>query len=301
MDRAAGDATLDVRRVAQLLGERSGQGGDLGRLHLGQHRHRPQQPWHRHLPGTLGGRRTRHRHHLLGADVVREHRPIAIDDDVIGGGHARDDRLAEPPVGGDDGVIAIAADRIDGEHDEGDIGANETLDDDGDLRRLFSERGAATIAHRAVRPERGPAGAHGGRQRGGCADIEHGVMQAGEGVRAGILGGRRRSDSERDIGGVRGGETVPRFADGRFDSGGQRRLQQLRANPGQVERGGIGDALGQAERSGDLAIGVGGERDGLRNGRADGEETTETRPLAADEGSVVLGTVEPDEQTIEPR
>jgi hypothetical protein len=73
-------------------------------------------------------------------------------------------------------------------------------------------------------------------------------------------------------------------------------VQQLGANPRQVERGDVGDSTGQAERGSDLAIGQGGERGGVRDRGAECEDAAEAGALAAYEGSVVLSTVEPHKQ-----
>src|SRR6185437_11829355 len=106
---------------------------------------------------------------------------------------------AESKSGVDRRNVAIAADRIGGEENSGDVGIDQLLHDDREPDSAMTESVARAIEHSAIGEQRNPAAAHGVEQRRLPSHVEISVLLPGEACARKIFRGRARSHRQWSI------------------------------------------------------------------------------------------------------
>jgi hypothetical protein len=104
---------------------------------------------------------------------------------MVGDDEAGDHGLAEAPARFDQALIG-AGNRVLGEHHSGDIGVDESLDDNANARP-GEQADTLAIGDGRVRVRRPPDLADGGWNIGRRMDVEHGEMLSGEACRRAIF------------------------------------------------------------------------------------------------------------------
>ena len=89
--------------------------------------------------------------------------------------------------------------RVDREHHAGARGLDLALDDHGDVHVGLREAALGAVEDGAGAEQRRPAAAHGVDDRVGAADVQEGLVHAGERRRLGVLAGRRRAHGDRGV------------------------------------------------------------------------------------------------------
>ena len=123
--------------------------------------------------------------------VSREMILAALDHQVVGVHRAADHGFAQAPGGGDHQLVAAAVGRVGGEHHAGGLRLDHLLDDHGQGHRGRVDLLAGPIGQRALGPQRGPAVPDRSQQVLRPADVQVGLLLAGETrVRQVLRGGR---------------------------------------------------------------------------------------------------------------
>jgi hypothetical protein len=116
--------------------------------------------------------------------------PSLLQDEVVGGDQAGDDRLAEPRAGVDNHLVPRPRYRVGGEQHAGDLSGHHALDHHGELHRLLVDLLAIAIGDGAIGPKRGPAAPNGVEERLLIRDVQEGVLLTGEGCLREVFGRR---------------------------------------------------------------------------------------------------------------
>ena len=162
--------------------------------------------------------------------------------EVVRVDHPRHDGLAQPRARVEHRAGAPPAHRVRGEQHPGDLRVDHPLDHHREPHLGVVDPEVGAVGDGAVRPQRGPAAAHGVEERLAPHDVQVGVLLAGETGRGQVLGGGRRPDRHRHVrlpgaGRIRavvpGTQAAVGRDDGRRDVVGQRRgAQQLARSHG---------------------------------------------------------------------
>ncbi len=168
--------------------------------------------------------------------------PAVLDPEVVRVDHPRHDGLAQPRARVEHRAGAPPAHRVRGEQHPGDLRGDHPLDHHREPHLGVVDPEVGAVGDGAVRPQRGPAAAHGVEERLAPHDVQVGVLLAGEAGRGQVLGGGRRPDRHRHVrlpvaGRIRavvpGAQAAVGRDDGRRDVVGQRRgAQQLARSHG---------------------------------------------------------------------
>ena len=145
----------------------------------------------------------------LAPGLALQHLAGAVEAEVVRDDEAGDDGFTEAPARFDQALIG-AGDRVLGEHDPGDGGVEQRLDDDADARP-GEQADTLAVGDGRVRVRRPPDFADGAGDIGRRMDVEHGEVLAGEARRRAVFVDGGRSDGER---GRQGGDGLCHLFDG---------------------------------------------------------------------------------------
>ena len=133
----------------------------------------------------------------LGVDLgVDDLEVFLVDDEVVRGDGAGDDRLAEPVDGVDGDLGGVVAARVDHEHDAGALRLHHVLDDDGDTDFELAVAALGAVEDGAGLEEGGPALLDGAEDVGLALDVEVGALLSGEGGLGHVFGGGGAADGD---------------------------------------------------------------------------------------------------------
>ena len=121
--------------------------------------------------------------------------PVARQDVLVRRHLAGDDRLAEPEHRLDHHAVAAAARRVDREQHAGDVRLDHPLHDDRHVE-VVERALARAVEQRALGEERRPAVAHAADHLGRAADVQVGLLLAGEARGLRVLRARARPDRD---------------------------------------------------------------------------------------------------------
>ena len=144
----------------------------------------------------------------LAPGLALQHLAGTVEAEVVGDDEAGDDRLAEAPARLDQAFVD-ASDRVLGEHDPGDGGVEQRLDDDADARPR-EQADTLAVGDGRVGVRRPPDFADGAGDIGRRMDVEHREVLAGEARRRAVFVDGGRSDDER---GRQGGDRLRHLLD----------------------------------------------------------------------------------------
>src|SRR5216684_490049 len=149
--------------------------------------------WHLLLEGASVWQRANR--DALAPGLAPQHLTGAIDAKLIGDDEAGDHGLTEAPARFDQALIG-AGDRVLGEHDTGDGGVEQRLDDDADAGP-GEQADTLAVGDRRVGVRRPPHFADGAGDIDRRMDVEHGEVLPGEACRRAVFVDGRRSDGKR--------------------------------------------------------------------------------------------------------
>ena len=190
------EAPLGVLRAAVMALDR--QSGPAQQQNLLVVEHRGQRLAVIEAAAHRAAVRERLDRHLLDVHLAHEDRQGGFVDDVpIGRDAPGHDRLAQAEGALDHEVVLVGAGGVDGEHDPGPGGGDLALDDHRDVLVGLPESALGAIEDGAGAEHRCPAGADRVQHRVGAADVEEGLVHAGERGRRTVLGRRGGADGHR--------------------------------------------------------------------------------------------------------
>ncbi len=184
-------APLDVHRAAILRFDDPGQRDQSREAVVGELLHAlgVRRNIFTSVPSTFGSNDS---YPLLGYLLVDGLEARPVDDVMVRGHLAADDRLPEAPAGLDDHVVLPGV-RVPGEQDPAHDGIDHLLDEDGEVDLEMVETFPLPVDEDAGREERAPATLHRSEDGIDPRHVQVGVLQPREGRPFEVLGGRART------------------------------------------------------------------------------------------------------------
>ena len=167
---------------------------------------------------------------------------LLADDVAVGRDRAGDDGLAESEGALDDEPVGCPGGGVDGEHHPGASRRDLALHDQCDVHVGLAEAPLGPVVHGAGAEQRRPAAAHRAQQLVRTADVQQGLVHAGEGGGLGVLGGGRGAHRHRRLR-IVGGKPAIGIENRPGEPLGHRLGLDLRAHlfGGALQRGGVLD------------------------------------------------------------